>query len=243
MAGVKRIGNNDGARNLRAFIEAMHQLPYVCTITAALVVLPSLITRDEVPAFVLISAGVIVIGAWGARLWYRVNSDSVRALLLLNTVGSVMVVEGFLLAMWEMRLFSDLQGLFTGYLPYYVAVFVSVWGGMALRLIKRGVHLHEMYENLRACLLRGGISDYQLGRLLSPGGTSVAGVMLKTALAGGVAISGTMLAGALGGRDAVGYLYFLVFLLLAPLVLGIATARAWAYRKYLQWRDLKIIWT
>jgi hypothetical protein len=234
--------NQEESQKLRAYIDAMQRLPYICVVPAALTILPSLATKHNVPTPLLIIAGILVFGALGIRSWYRANPDSVIALLLFNASSAPLLVGGFLAASWEMRHFSRLQWLYIEYGQYYLVVFLGIWGYTAFHLIKHGVHLHKMYENLRTYLPQGEIADYQLARVLLSAAPGVKDITLKIRTAGGIAVSGTMLAGAIGGSDSIAYVYFLALLTLTPFLLGIATARVWALWKYLRWQDLLIRW-
>jgi hypothetical protein len=234
--------NQEESQKLRAYIDAMQRLPYICVVPAALVILPSLATKHDVPTPLLLIAGILVFGAWGIRSWYRANPDSVIALLLFTASGAPLLAGGFLIGIWEMRHFSRLQWLYIEYSHYYLVVFLGIWVYAAFHLIKHGVHLHMMYENLRTFLPQEEITDYQLARVLLSAAPGVKDITLKIRAAGGIAIFGTMLAGAIGGSDSIGYGYFLALLTLTPFLLGIATARVWALWKYLRWQDLLIRW-
>lgn len=236
-------GDPDGARDLREFLAVLQQLPYLCLVPAALIILPTLVTQHHVPEAAFILAGLVVAVPWFARAWYRWHPNSLNAFSLLYSVGALCLTGGLLGGMWESRHFSRLSWLYSEFLTVYLVAFVATWVLTAVFLIRRGRTLREKYQYLRGCLPCGTITDYQLWRWISPVGTTVRGLKWRISAAGGFAIFGTMLAAVLGGRAGLGYFYFLAALLLVAVLLAIVSARMWANWKYLRGRDLNIVWT
>ena len=232
---------SNGSRILRQNVEAMLRVPYLCLIPAGLILMPSLILEKSVPAWLYVTAAAFVVFPLLAAIWYRTHSDSMNAYFVLNSVGALCLITGFLLASWEMHWLSTIGWLYTDYVLLYVIGFLALCTGTALIVILRSETLRRKFGFLATRLSHGYITDEQLWYWTLPSAINVDQLKQRIHVFGGVAVLGTLAAGTLGGRAVLGYFYFVMLLPLVAVVLGSTMARFWAHWKYLRWQDLRVI--
>jgi hypothetical protein len=232
--------NRIGGDHLREFLEIMQRLPYVCVITALLIILPGLVTKHQILISPSIAAVVIIAGSLFTRLWFQIHPESLKAIFLMNYGASVFLIVGLFCALYETRRYSRLEWLFTEYLTVYVLIFFIVWVAGSFFLKQRS-QIKTKYTELQTYLSDGVITLSQLWHWMFNNGGSIKGLKWWIGGVASFAVVGTLLAAGFGGRDIVGYFYFLIFLALTPSVLAVVTVRVWAHWKYLDCRDLKII--
>jgi hypothetical protein len=231
---------SDQSRQFRQFLEAMLRVPYLCLVPSGLILMPNLISEQQVPVWLYMAASTFVLVPFSAVVWYRVRSDSLNAYLILSSVSALSLTTGFLAASWQMRLLYAAGWLYRDYILLYVIGFVALCGGTAVLVISKSETLRRKFEFLRACSSQGYMTEEQFWYWATVRGANANQLMRRIQFFGGMIVVCTLIVGFLGGGAALGFVYFLMLAFLAAVLFGITIARAWAHWKYLGWQDLRI---